>query len=53
MSQHVLTELDDRVLRVELARPEKKNALTPEMYQALSEALAGNAPAGRTSSTSG
>jgi enoyl-CoA hydratase/carnithine racemase len=40
MSQHVLTELDDRVLRVELARPEKKNALTPEMYQALSQALA-------------
>ena len=40
MSQHVLTELDDRVLRVELARPEKKNALTPEMYRALSEALA-------------
>ena len=40
MSQHVLTELDDRVLRVELSRPEKKNALTPEMYRALTEALA-------------
>ncbi|HTO98131.1 MAG TPA: enoyl-CoA hydratase [Myxococcales bacterium] len=40
MSQHVLTELDDRILRVELARPEKKNALTPEMYRALSQALA-------------
>ena len=39
MSQHVLTELDDRVLRVELARPEKKNALTPQMYEALSQAL--------------
>src|SRR5207248_2603239 len=39
MSQHVVTELDDRILRVELARPEKKNALTPEMYEALSQAL--------------
>jgi enoyl-CoA hydratase/carnithine racemase len=39
MPTHVLTELDDRVLRVELARPEKKNALTPQMYEALSEAL--------------
>lgn len=39
MSQHVVTELDERVLRVELARPEKKNALTPEMYGALSDAL--------------
>ena len=40
MSQQVLAELDDCVLRVELARPEKKNALTPGMYQALSAALA-------------
>ena len=39
MSQHVVTELDDRILRIELARPEKKNALTPEMYEALSQAL--------------
>jgi len=40
MSPHIVTELADRVLRVELARPEKKNALTPGMYQALSAALA-------------
>ncbi len=39
MTEHVITELDDRVLRVELARPEKKNALTPAMYEALSAAL--------------
>lgn len=40
MSSHIVTELADGVLRLELARPEKKNALTPEMYQALSTALA-------------
>lgn len=39
MSQHIVTELHDRVLRVELARPEKRNALTLEMYGALSDAL--------------
>src|SRR5690349_2974605 len=39
MSQHIVTELHDRVLRIELARPEKKNALTLEMYGALSDAL--------------
>jgi enoyl-CoA hydratase/carnithine racemase len=39
MSQHILSELHDHVLRIELARPEKKNALTPEMYRALSDAL--------------
>lgn len=39
MSQHVLTEFGERLARIELARPEKKNALTAEMYQALSDAL--------------
>ena len=39
MSENVVTELNDRVLRIELSRPEKKNALTPAMYQALSDAL--------------
>ena len=37
---HVLVEKKDRVLRVELARPEKKNALSPEMYAALASAFA-------------
>lgn len=40
MSQHVVVETKDRVARIELARLEKKNALTLEMYQAISDALA-------------
>src|SRR5262245_52266793 len=39
MSEHILTELKDRVLRIEIARADKKNALTQEMYKALAEAL--------------
>lgn len=39
MSEHVLVEARDAVLHVRLARPEKKNALTVEMYAALAEAL--------------
>ncbi|TAN56402.1 MAG: enoyl-CoA hydratase [Betaproteobacteria bacterium] len=38
MSQ-ILAEVKDRVLRLEIARPEKKNALTGEMYSAMSDAL--------------
>jgi enoyl-CoA hydratase/carnithine racemase len=37
---HIVTEIRDRVLRIEIARPEKKNALTQEMYAALADALA-------------
>lgn len=40
MSSHVITAVEDRVARIEMARPEKKNALTAEMYQALARALA-------------
>jgi enoyl-CoA hydratase/carnithine racemase len=40
MSQYIRIELIDGVFRIEIARPEKKNALTAEMYQALAEALA-------------
>ncbi len=40
MSQHVVVEVADRILRAELARPEKRNALTPEMYRALADAIA-------------
>ncbi len=36
---HVNVETKDRVTRVELNRPEKKNALSPEMYAALAKAL--------------
>jgi len=37
---HVLTETRERVLRIELARTDKKNALTQEMYRVMREALA-------------
>lgn len=40
MTAHVVTAVEDRVARIELARPEKKNALTAEMYAALARALA-------------
>jgi enoyl-CoA hydratase/carnithine racemase len=35
----IVTEVADRVLRVEINRPEKKNALTVAMYSALAAAL--------------
>lgn len=37
---HVLASVHERVAAVQLARPEKKNAITAEMYVALAEALA-------------
>jgi enoyl-CoA hydratase/carnithine racemase len=40
MTAHIVTAVEDRVARIELARPEKKNALTAEMYAALARALA-------------
>lgn len=39
MSEHVLTERDDAVLTIRLNRPDKKNALTRAMYNAMGEAL--------------
>lgn len=39
MTQHVLSELQDRVLTIRFNRPDKKNALTTEMYVAFTEAL--------------
>lgn len=41
MSDNVLTRLEDGVLTVLLQRPEKKNALTAEMYAALADAVEG------------
>lgn len=32
MSSHIRTAVDDGVALIEIARPEKKNALTGEMY---------------------
>lgn len=40
MSQHVIVSSRDGVCEVRLNRPEKRNALTLEMYRALAEALA-------------
>lgn len=39
MTDHVRINLDDNVLRITLARPDKKNALTNAMYVAVGEAL--------------
>jgi enoyl-CoA hydratase/carnithine racemase len=39
MTEHVKTEIADGVMTVTLRRPEKKNALTGAMYNALSDAL--------------
>lgn len=36
---HVIVETRDRITRIELNRPEKKNALSPEMYAAMAKAL--------------
>jgi enoyl-CoA hydratase/carnithine racemase len=40
MTEHVRTSIEDGVLRVTLARPDKKNALTMAMYASLGDALA-------------
>lgn len=39
MSEHVRIAAEDGVLRITLARPDKKNALTQPMYTALADAL--------------
>ena len=39
MTDHVIIERADRVLRVRLNRPEKKNALTEAMYAAMANAI--------------
>jgi enoyl-CoA hydratase/carnithine racemase len=38
MTDHIRTDLSDGILSVAFARPEKKNAITQEMYAALAEA---------------
>jgi len=42
MSQHIGIDRSDGVLTLTLARPEKKNALTEDMYKALADALEGS-----------
>jgi enoyl-CoA hydratase/carnithine racemase len=39
MSKHLVISLNNQVLEITLARPERKNALTAEMYDALALAL--------------
>ena len=39
MSANVVVETRDRVTRIELARIDKKNALTQDMYAAIGQAL--------------
>lgn len=43
MSEHVRSELSDGVLAITLARPERRNAITVDMYQALADAIGGAA----------
>ena len=40
MAEAVLYEKDERVIRITLNRPEKRNALTPQMLAELDEAFA-------------
>ena len=49
MAEQILVEVKDRVMWIRMNRPEKKNALTGDMYTAMSEAInqAGNDPAVR------
>lgn len=37
---HIVVEKKDRVLRIEIARTDRRNALTQDMYRAMSQALA-------------
>ena len=37
--EHIITENRDGILRIEINRPDKKNALTAAMYQAMADAL--------------
>ncbi|MCC6209805.1 MAG: enoyl-CoA hydratase/isomerase family protein, partial [Burkholderiales bacterium] len=40
MSDNIRIETRDRITRIEIARTDKKNALTQDMYRAMREALA-------------
>lgn len=46
MTEHVRVEMRGSILHLEIDRPEKKNALTVEMYQALGDGLRGAADGG-------
>ena len=48
MSEHVRVENDRGVLAITLTRPERRNAITVDMYAALADAMAGAAVGGDT-----
>lgn len=39
MSEHIITELKDQILRIEINRPKKRNAINREMYGAIAEKI--------------
>jgi enoyl-CoA hydratase/carnithine racemase len=39
LSEHIITELTDGILRIEIRRPEKKNAFSMEMYRAMADVI--------------
>jgi len=39
MSEYIITEVIDQIMRIELNRPEKKNALNMEMYGGIAKAI--------------
>ena len=39
MSEYIITEVIDRIMRIELNRPEKKNALNMDMYGGIAKAI--------------
>ena len=41
MSEHIITEIIDQILRIEITRPKKRNALTRDMYRAMADAING------------
>src|SRR5438309_7664845 len=48
MSEHVRVEKSDGLLAITLARPERRNAITVDMYAALADAIAGAFQDGET-----
>ena len=39
MSEQIVTRIEDGICRIEICRPEKRNALTASMYAAMADAL--------------
>jgi len=39
MSEYIITESDDNILRIEINRPKKRNAINRDMYRAMTEAI--------------